>query len=208
MIEKERDETVMNAFDLNSGNVKILGIVGSLRENSLNKALLEATARFLPPTVDFGTFDLEQIPHYNQDVEDSQIPEIVRRFKEKVRAAEAVIIASPEYNGSVSGVLKDALDWASRPYGDSSFDGKPVAVIVAVSGRSGGHSAIDHLTKIIDYLDGELIGEPILVQLASRRFGTDGKLSDPEIVAKIQKLTKDIVTKLTWKEIKPTLSTS
>ena len=116
----------MNTFYPEKKRLKVLGIVGSLRANSFNGDLLNATKNFFPDRVEFETFDISEIPHYNQDVEDSGIPEIVSEFKQKVLDADAIILASPEYNGSVSGVLKDALDWASRRYGDSSISGKPV----------------------------------------------------------------------------------
>jgi len=174
-------------------NPKVLGIVGSLRNNSFNEALLNSAARLLPNWVRFETFDINEIPHYNQDVENSGIPDIVNEFKEKVRDADVVLIATPEYNGSVTGVLKDALDWASRPHGDSSFEGKPIGVLVAVSGRRGGHSVLNHLTLIIDYLDAKLLGEPVLVQLAPEKFDVNGELSDPKDISNIKELVRQTV---------------
>ncbi len=190
---------------MKSGSAKVLGIVGSLRGSSLNRSLLNAAASLFPNWVKFEVFDIENIPHYNQDVEDSEIPEIVKEFKRKVRDADAILIAAPEYNGSVSGVLKDALDWASRPHGDSSFEGKPVAVVIAVSGRRGGFSVLNHLTLIIDYLDAKMVGEPVLVQLAPQKFDKQGKLSDQETLVKIKKLITDVVETLLNCKMVPTL---
>jgi chromate reductase, NAD(P)H dehydrogenase (quinone) len=190
---------ILNNFYPEKKRPKVLGIVGSLRANSFNGALLNATKNFFPDWVEFETFDISEIPHYNQDVEDSGIPEIVSGFKQKVRDADAIILAAPEYNGSVSGVLKDALDWASRPYAASSISGKPVAVLAAVSGRNGGRAVLNHLTLIIDYLDARLIGEPVLVQQAPGKFDDQSNISDPETFHKIEKLTAQIEEELSTK---------
>jgi len=100
-------------------------------------------------------------------------------------------------------VLKDALDWASRPYGYSSISGKPVAVLTAVSGRNGGRAVLNHLTLIIDYLDARLIGEPVLVQQASGKFDDQSNISDPETLHKAEKLTTQIVGELSIKTKTP-----
>jgi chromate reductase, NAD(P)H dehydrogenase (quinone) len=171
----------------------ILGIVGSLRTSSFNGALLNATKNLLPDSVEFGTFDLNAMPHYNQDVEDSGIPTIVSEFRSKVRHADVIILAAPEYNGSVSGVLKDALDWASRPYGDGSISGKPVAVLTAVSGRNGGSAVLNHLAQILDYLDARLVGEPVLLQQASRKFDDQSDMIDPKTISQLEKLVARIL---------------
>jgi chromate reductase, NAD(P)H dehydrogenase (quinone) len=189
----------MNTFYPEKKRPKVLGIVGSVRTNSLNGALLNATKNLFPHWVEFENFDLSEIPHYNQDVEDSGIPEIVSEFKQKVRESDAIILAAPEYNGSVSGALKDALDWASRPYGDSSISGKSVAVLTAVSGRNGGRAVLNHLPLIIDYLDARLIGDPVLVQQASGKFDDQSNISDPETFHKVEKLAAQIVEELSIK---------
>jgi chromate reductase len=178
---------------------KVLGIVGSLRANSLNRAVMKVMSNMLPDWVEFETFDIGEIPHYNQDVEDSTVPGAVSELRQKVKEADLVLIASPEYNGSVSGVLKDALDWASRPYGESSFSGKPVAVLTAVSGRNGGRAVQTHLTLIIDYLGARLIGDPVLVQLASQKFNEQFEMSDGETIDKLRNLADKIVKELSTK---------
>jgi len=182
----------MDPYFHSKSTTKVLGIVGSLRSNSFNRALLNAAASYLPGSVEFETFDIEGIPHYNQDVEDSDTPEIVRELRQKVRNADAIFIATPEYNGSVTGALKDALDWASRPHNASPIEGKPVAVIMAVAGSRGGQSALEHLTRIIDYLDARLVDEPVLVRLASQKFGYNGRLTDAEVADKIRRLAKAV----------------
>jgi len=100
----------------------ILGFAGSLRKGSYNKALLRAAMELMPKDAKLEIFDLEGIPPFNQDLE-TQMPEKVKEFKAKIRAADAILIATPEYNFSMSGVLKNAIDWASRPYPDNSFEG-------------------------------------------------------------------------------------
>jgi chromate reductase, NAD(P)H dehydrogenase (quinone) len=198
-MEKKRDYEYTGNNPASRDVRKVLGLVGSLRNNSLNRALLDATVSFLPGPVEYETFDLDGIPHYNQDVEDSpEIPEIVRALKQKVRSADAILIATPEYNGSMTGVLKDALDWASRPHGESAFEGKPVGLLVAVGGRRGGHSVLNHLTTVIDYIDGKLVGEPVLVQLAPQKFDAQGRLTDPEVAAKIQQLLASLAQVLPY----------
>ena len=120
--------------------LNILGFVGSLRNGSYNRALLRVAADLVPKDVKLDIFDLEGIPPFNQDLENS-MPEIVKEFKAKIRSADAILIATPEHNYSIPGVLKNAIDWASRPYGDNSFDGKPVAVMSASTGMLGGARA-------------------------------------------------------------------
>ena len=110
--------------------VNMLGFAGSLRKGSYNRALLRAASELLPKDATLGIFDLDGIPPFNQDLEDNP-SEKVKEFKAKIRAADAVLIATPEYNYSMPGVLKNALDAASRPYGDNAWDGKPVAIMGA-----------------------------------------------------------------------------
>ena len=112
-----------NAIDR---KIKILGIAGSLRKDSYNKALLRAAGELVPEEAKIETFDLDGIPPFNQDL-DQQPLERVKQLKGKIRAADAILIATPEYNKAIPGALKNAIDWASRPYGDSARDGKPVA---------------------------------------------------------------------------------
>lgn len=117
--------------------ITILGFAGSLRKGSYNKALLRAALELSPEDAKIEIFDLEGIPPYNMDME-NRMPETVKEFKAKIRAADAILIATPEHNYSVPGVLKNAIDWASRPYGDNSFEGKPVGIMSASTGMLGG----------------------------------------------------------------------
>ena len=113
--------------------MKVLGFAGSLRKGSFNKALIRAAVEVAPASMDIEVFDLEGIPPFNQDFE-AQPPEKVAEFKARIRAADALLIATPEANYTVPGVLRNAMDWASRPYGDSAFDGKPLAIMGASVG--------------------------------------------------------------------------
>ena len=117
--------------------ISVLGFAGSLRAGSYNKALLRAAAELLPENVNLDIFDIAGIPVFNQDIE-ADMPDIVKDFKSKIREADAILISTPEYNYSVPGVLKNAIDWASRPYGDNPFDEKPVAIMSASIGMLGG----------------------------------------------------------------------
>jgi len=110
---------------LGNKNLKILGFAGSLRKDSYNKALLRAAEELLPTNVTMKVFEIEGIPLFNQDTE-KNMPAKVQEFKSKIREADSLLISTPEYNYSVPGVLKNSIDWASRPYGDNAFDGKPV----------------------------------------------------------------------------------
>ena len=108
---------------MDKNKIKVLGFAGSLRQGSYNKALLRSAADLVPDDMQLEISDLEGIPAFNQDTERDMMPAKVREFKSKIRDADAILIATPEYNYSVPGVLKNAIDWASRPYGDNPFDG-------------------------------------------------------------------------------------
>jgi chromate reductase, NAD(P)H dehydrogenase (quinone) len=159
--------------------LKILGFAGSLRAGSYNKALLRAAVDLLPEGVTLEIFDLLGIPAFNQDLE-SDMPTKVKEFKSKIREeSDAILIATPEYNFSVPGVLKNAIDWASRPYGDNSFDGKPVAIMSASIGMLGGARAQYHLRQMFVFLNMYPVNGPeVIVTFAHDKFDTNGKLVD------------------------------
>ena len=117
--------------------LKVLGIVGSLRKGSYNKALIQAATKLLPRNATIEVVYLTEFPPFNQDLEHTP-PEVVKQFKTKIHATDAILIASPEYNYSIPGVLKNAIDWGSRPHDENAFDGKPVAVMRASIGKFGG----------------------------------------------------------------------
>jgi len=173
--------------------VNILGFAGSLRKRSLNRAILAAASELLPGKATLEIFDLEGIPLFNQDQE-KQPPDRVREFKAKIRAADALLIAVPEYNYSVSGVLKNAIDWASRPYGDNAFEGKPVALMGASVGTLGTARAQYHLRQTCVTLDMHPLNQPeVMVPSAHEKVDREGKVTDPATRDKIKELLANLV---------------
>jgi len=171
----------------------ILGIAGSLRKASFNRAALRAAQQLVPDGVSLEIFDLEGIPAFNQD-EESHPPEPVALFKQRIRAADAILIVTPEYNYSFPGVLKNAIDWASRPYGDSAWEGKPVALMGASVGAQGTSRAQYHLRQVFVFLNMYPINRPeVMITNASQRFDEKGNLKDEETKAHIQKLLAALV---------------
>src|SRR5215467_2371069 len=119
------------------GTVNILGIAGSLRRGSFNAATLRAAQELVPSGMTIEAFDIAPIPAYNEDVRQQGFPAPVEELRTRIKAADGLLIVTPEYNYSIPGVLKNAVDWASRPYGDSAWDGKPVAIMGASIGTIG-----------------------------------------------------------------------
>src|SRR5215831_14927537 len=127
--------------------IRILGIAGSLRRGSYNRAALQAATELAPNGATVETFELDRIPPFNQD-EEQNAPAKVAELKRRIREANAILFVTPEYNWSVSGVLKNAIDWASRPHGDSAWDGKPAAIMGASTGAMGTAPAQNHLRQM------------------------------------------------------------
>jgi len=176
-----------------SSPIKILGFAGSLRKNSYNKALLRLAVQLVPKNAVLEMFDLEGIPPFNQDLE-SQPPQKVKEFKTKIRAADAILIATPEYNYSIPGVLKNAIDWASRPYPDNSLSGKPVAMLGASIGMLGTARAQYHLRQSFVFLNMYPINLPeVFVTYAREKFNEDGTLKDEKIKQPISELLENLV---------------
>jgi len=173
--------------------VKIFGFVGSLRKGSYNKALMRAALELLPKDAALEVFDLEGIPPFNQDLE-NQPPQIVRDFKAKIKNADALLIVSPEYNYSIPGVLKNAIDWASRPSGDNVFQGKPVAIMSASIGRLGGARAQYHLRQSFVFLNMHPLNRPeVMVPYAQEHIDADGNLTDEKTRQLIRQLLEALV---------------
>jgi len=173
--------------------IKILGFAGSLRKGSFNRALLRNAGRLVPNNSTLEIFELDGIPLFNQDVE-KEMPEKVREFKSKIREADAVLISTPEYNYSVPGVLKNAIDTASRPYGDNPFDGKPVAIMSASIGILGGARAQYHLRQIFVFLNMYPINRPeVMVNFAADKFDSNGNLLDETSKKMIGELIQNLV---------------
>ena len=173
--------------------VNILGFAGSLRKGSYNKALLRAALELVPKGANLEVFDLEGIPPYNQDLE-NQPSEKVKEFKAKIRAADAILIATPEYNYSIPGVLKNAIDCASRPYGDNVFEHKPVAIMGASVGMAGTARAQYHLRQCFVFLTCFALNQPeVMVPFAQEKIDKDGKLTDQKTREKIRELLEALV---------------
>jgi chromate reductase len=173
--------------------ISILGFAGSLRQRSYNRALLRAALELVPDGARLEVFELDAIPPFNGDLESSP-PESVKEFKRKIKAADALLIATPEYNYSIPGVLKNAIDWASRPYGDNAFEGKPVAVMSASTGMLGGARAQYHLRQSFVFLDMYPVNKPeVFVTFASQKFDDKGRLLDEQTKKLIGELLGNLV---------------
>jgi chromate reductase, NAD(P)H dehydrogenase (quinone) len=173
--------------------MKILGFAGSLRRYSFNKALLRAAVQLAPKNVIIETFDLEGILPFNQDLE-AQPTQKVKEFKAKIKGADAILIATPEYNYSIPGVLKNAIDWASRPYTDNAFEGKPVAIMGASTGMLGTSRAQYHLRQSFVFLNMHPINRPeVFVAHAQEKFDENGNLKDEKTQQQIAKLIENLV---------------
>lgn len=157
--------------------VRFLGLSGSLRKNSYNTALLRAAGELLPEGVILDIFDLLPVPLYNPDAE-KPFPAPVAELRQKVAAADALLIATPEYNASMPGVLKNALDWLSRPPAQP-LNGKPAAVMGASTGNFGTLRAQLHLRQVLQHTNALLLNKPeVLVVHAETKFDADGRLID------------------------------
>lgn len=158
--------------------VRLLGVAGSVRKASYNRALLRALAEVLPATATLELFDgLAALPTFDPDQRHEPPPVVA--WKQALAAADGVVIATPEYNYSITGVLKNAIDWASRPPPTSPLRGKPVGIMSAATGISGGMRAQYHLRQILVFTDSPAMLQPeVIIPRAQERFDTDGRLTD------------------------------
>ncbi|MFH1327270.1 MAG: NAD(P)H-dependent oxidoreductase [Candidatus Bathyarchaeota archaeon] len=171
---------------------KILGFAGSLRKDSYNKILLRAAVELRPKNTKLEIFDLEGIPLFNEALE-NKMPGTVKNFKRKIRAADAILIATPEYNFSVPGVLKNAIDWASRPYGDNSFEDKPVAVLGASPGMIGTARAQYHLRQTLVFLNMHPVNRPeVIVPFVNEKIEKN-RVIDKKTREKIRELLESLI---------------
>src|SRR5919198_2823291 len=169
--------------------MRVLGIAGSLRVGSYNRALLRAARELAPAGMEIAEFDLRALPLYDGDVEAAGDPEPVAAFKDAIRSADAILIATPEYNRGVPGVLKNAIDWASRPPLGSPLAGKPVALMGASTGRGGTARAQEQLRTALEFSRADVLAQPeVLVPEAYMRFDEQGRLTDEETSTKLRSL--------------------
>jgi chromate reductase len=175
--------------------IKILGIAGSLRKQSYNKGALRAAQKLCPEGASIEVFDLEGIPPFNQDDEKSAPPK-VSEFKQKIRNADAILLVTPEYNYGMPGVLKNAIDAASRPYGDNAWSGKPVAIMSAALSMGGGVRAQYQLRQCFVFLNMDAVVQPeVAIANAPERFDKEGNLTDETSKKLIGQLLRNLVDK-------------
>ena len=173
--------------------IRILGIAGSLRRQSYNRAALRAATQLVPDGTTIDIFELDGIPGFNEDDEQNPPPKVVE-LKQRIREADAILIVTPEYNYSVPGVLKNAIDWASRPYGDSAWNGKPAAIMGASIGAIGTARAQYHLRQMFVFLNMFPVNQPeVMIGNASERFDAQGNLTDDQTKDFIRQLLQSLV---------------
>jgi chromate reductase len=166
--------------------MRILAVSGSLRESSFNTSLLRAAVEAAPDAVELELWEgLAELPLYDEDLE-ADVPESVRRLREDWAAADAILFSTPEYNGSVPGGLKNAIDWASRPRLEAVLRNKPVSVVGASSGRFGALWAQQDLKRILGVAGARVVGTEIPVPRAHEQFDLEGRLLDGEIFEQLR----------------------
>jgi chromate reductase len=173
--------------------MRVLGISGSLRRDSYNSMLLRAAAELLPPGAELEVFDgLKEIPAYDADDDVQPAPAAVQRLRDAIADVDAVLIATPEYNASVPGALKNALDWVSRPLATNPLRGKPAAVVGTSTGMFGAVWAQAELRKVLQTIGARVLDHELPVPEAEERFEPDGRLADDEL----RELYAEILTAL------------
>jgi chromate reductase, NAD(P)H dehydrogenase (quinone) len=177
--------------------MRILGISGSLRRDSHNRRLLLEAAELLPAGVELELFDgLKTVPPYDEDDDVKDAPEAVVALREAIAGADAVLIATPEYNGSVPGQLKNAIDWASRPRGTASLLGKPVAVIGASTGGFGGVWAQAELRKVLGVAGARVVQNEVAVPRAHERLEEQGRLMHDQHLEVLEGVLKALLAEV------------
>lgn len=174
----------------------IIALSGSLREGSYNTALLRAAQQLAPEDVTIEIVPIRDIPLFDQDRE-ATFPIEAKSLKEAIEKADGIIISTPEYNRSIPSALKNALDWASRPYGQNSFAGKHVLVIGATVAPTGTMGAQLHLRQVLGYLDARTVGQPeFYLSSAHEKFSADGTLEDQDTRQHLQKAIRVLVDRI------------
>lgn len=174
---------------------KIIAISGSLRKDSYNTHLLKAAQELSPEGMEITIVDISRLPFFNQDLE-SSFPIEAQAFKDIIEAADGVIFSTPEYNRSMPGVLKNAIDWASRPWGKNSFAKKPVFILGATVAPTGTALAQSHLKSVLSYLDMYIIGQPeFYLSNAHEKFNAEGKLTDVSTQEHLKKALEVLMEK-------------
>ena len=159
--------------------MKVVGISGSLRSDSHNTRLLRAAAELLPSGAELELVGIGELPIYNEDLDTDPAPEPVRRLRDAISSADAIVISTPEYNASIPGGLKNAIDWASRPFPDNAFKGKPVLVIGASTGLFGAVWAQAEFRKVLTASGAQVLDTELPVGQAPEHFDGAGRLATP-----------------------------
>jgi chromate reductase len=174
--------------------MKVLAISGSLRRDSHNTTLLRAAAELLPPPVELEIFDgLKAVEPYDEDDDQGAGPSGARRLRQAIEAADAVLIATPEYNSSLPGQLKNAIDWASRPLRNNALWGKPVAVVGASTGMFGAVWSQAEVRKTAAASGARVIEKELPVGHADEAFTDDGRLTDPELRERYVEILDELI---------------
>ncbi|MGH7752275.1 MAG: NADPH-dependent FMN reductase [Gemmatimonadales bacterium] len=178
---------------MTDATLHILGIAGSLRAGSFNRGLLRAAVALIPQGATLDTFELAGLPLYNFDLE-SNVPSEAKGLRAAIRAADAVLLVTPEYNYSVSGVLKNAIDWGSRPPKENTWDGKPGAIMGASPGLLGTARAQYHLRQVLQSVNVLTLNHPeVMVASAKTKFDTEGNLLDADTRERVKRLLEALV---------------
>ena len=176
--------------------LKILGIAGSLRKASYNRGALRAAQQLCPEGATLEAFELDGIPPFNQD-EEHKAPARVVELKKKIREADAILFVTPEYNYGLPGVLKNAIDWASRPYGDNAWNGKPCALMSAAMSMGGGIRAQYQLRQSFVFLNMDAVVQPeVAINNVGERFDEQSNLKDETSKKLIAQLLQNLVHKV------------
>jgi chromate reductase len=174
--------------------VRVLGISGSLRRDSHNSKLLRTAAELLPSGVDFEVYEgLKAIPPYDADDDVQPAPAAVQHLRDALAGVDAVLVATPEYNASIPGVLKNALDWASRPHATNPLRGVPAAVVGASTGMFGAVWAQAEARKVLQTIGARVVDRELPIAEADERFDADGRLEDPELRELYAEILADLV---------------
>ncbi|HKG04584.1 MAG TPA: NADPH-dependent FMN reductase [Conexibacter sp.] len=175
--------------------MRVLGLSGSLRRDSHNRALLRAAAAELRPDAELVEWDrIAELPAYDEDLDGAFAPEPVRALREAIAGADALLIATPEYNASLPGALKNALDWASRPYATNPLRGKPTAVVGASTGLFGAVWAQAEARKVLATIGANVLERELPVGQVHDAWASDGTLLDPDLRAALSEIVGELVT--------------
>ncbi len=177
-------------------DIKLLGINGSVRKNSYNRLLLQNIGSLLPEEVKLEIIEIKEIPFYNPD-DENNLPSIVKEYKERIRKSDALIIATPEYNFSFPGVLKNALDWFTRPPNDNVLHRKISGIVSASTGMLGGSRAQYQLRQVLLSSEMEIVSKPeIFISFADRKFNPEGKITDETSLKLLNLFISNLISKI------------